>query len=112
MKDHHIMWRNAYDSVRQGEPWALSVACAPSIVAADLAEAELGGRYYCASDVGKIRDAGFDVVPDGAPHSLLLLGDTPDPLPNGWEENRQLWQEVRALFHGPYDNPGYAGRKK
>lgn len=110
MEDHFFMWQNATDELQETGRWGISVGCA-QLERDQLADLTLNGKSYCASDVGTIRDAGFEVEPDDAPHALLMLGSPPAEVPADWTVEADLWTTVRSLFHGPYPRPGYPGRR-
>jgi hypothetical protein len=80
--------------------WAVSVGSYPNMTADQIAvEMLYRGRSICESQVVRLRDAGFEVIPDrgeGPVHALVLLPEPP---------SENLWERLRACFQKTSSQP-------
>jgi hypothetical protein len=59
------------------------------------------GDWYCAAEIGALRDEGFDVVLiDRRPHCLILLNSEDTTIYwDGWERLRSVFSQPRPTSH-------------
>ena len=79
--------------------YALSVYCAAEKTAAEIADrVPLPHSFVRQSTVGRLRDAGYEVVPSPGPpaHADLVLPDPPTDVD---------WEMLDVLFDPPHPNP-------
>ncbi len=96
--------------------WAMCVASYPNYDADEIAnEMPYRGKHIMASTVGRLRNEGFEVIPDYDPeggyvHALIELPVDPadDPGADFWES---MWEKLRGCFNPPQSNPAYESRR-
>ncbi len=93
---------NAADVHEDIGRWALCVGSYPDLSPDEIAvEWPYRGPSMRTSTVGRVRDEGFDVVPDreeGRVHALLILPGPP---------SEPMWDRLRACFTDRQVNPAY-----
>lgn len=96
-----ILALNATLEFMATERWALSVAYAPGLSAAEIAEAwPYRGLSMQASTASQLLEKGFTITKDDvmSVHGLLMLPGVP---------TERTWEDLRSCFGPPMPNPAY-----